>query len=166
MNKDSHSISTPLLLTWLFIIVIAFVVLYLGWLVANSNGKMKNSVITDDKCAPPLNELLPVGDLCCQIGGQLTNLRLTELQSGSESVVVSLIPTGYLAACSYFCSNFDNNGNCVAPTPEYNQCIDITEPKGCSGPANPVATDGINYWYLYSGNADFCGIPATCQGIP
>jgi len=160
------AISTPLVLAWLLLFVVMGAVLFIGWLVLRGRKGFVNNVIVDESCSPPLPELIPAGTICCQIGGRLTNMRLISLQNGSEDVVISLNPLGYEQACAALCPNLDNQGNCINPTAEYRQCLALTEPVNCTGPANPIATDGVNYWYLYSANPNFCGIPAPCAPIP
>ena len=67
------------------------------------------------------------------------------------NMIVSQNPIPYINACLTGCENADlSTLTCPDPekAPEFNECIQLTQPNGCSSLSNPIAFIGTTYYYI------------------
>lgn len=111
----------------------------------------------DTKCAPNLNSLIDVSSFP-NCPNKTLNYQGTKYIP-SLGYLVSLTPVNYIGVCSTACTLFDAaSGTCVDPNQRKNfdNCVSLLQPLGCTSIANPIAKSGTNYVY-----ANFYG-PGNC----
>lgn len=104
----------------------------------------------DTSCKPDINKLVDVSNapFCTNQSQFLIGSKYV----ASLNMIVGLIPKPFVVACSSACiSGFDASKNqCTDPKyqPDFEKCIDLTIPTGCTSISNPVGREGPNYYYI------------------
>ena len=112
-------------------------------------------------CTPDLNNLPIVNNNCCLVGNTITSSRYIE----SLDLVVNPISIPYKKVCSGFCKDgLQKEDICLNGTgqTEYNNCINLTEPKNCTSISTPVAALGTTYYYANSAGNSTCLNTVVC----
>lgn len=147
------------------ILVLALIVIGTSLIVVSKESQTAdvtiNYELVSQSCSPAKETLPNISTaLCCVSGGILTtNKYLTSLD-----MVVSQSATYYETVCAGFCQNGFSDGKCNGGIGQdkYTACISKLKPEKCKSPGNPVATDGINYYYGYSAGKGNCLVEMKC----
>ena len=97
---------------------------------------------------------------CCVINGVTTSAKFLPI----DDLIVAPFPTYYLDVCQGFCQKYDSiNKRCLdADQTKYTQCIQLTQPKNCIGPALPIAAAGPQLYYGLEATNKNCMITSIC----
>jgi hypothetical protein len=147
-------------------VLIIIMILLLTLSVKPMNNVYKSANITlnsTTKCTAVPSSLPAVGSSCCFVGGTLTDRRYV----ASLDLVVSPTATFYFDACAGFCQQgVDSTGTaCIGSTTDttkFQNCIALTKPVNCTGPALPIASNNSTLFYGYSATVAGCTDTRPC----
>lgn len=117
------------------------------------------------RCKYDLNKLVDITNRpCCVVAGTPTSLKYIS----EYNLVVSPAVTNYVTACSGFCTNgVDYTANppvCIGGVGQTNfdSCVNLTAPTGCSDAAVPIAVNTSTPYYAYSATSAGCPDQTFC----
>jgi hypothetical protein len=104
----------------------------------------------DTSCSPSIDNLIDVSNI-----PNCTNQSLSLLGSKyipSLNMIVGLTQIPFISACSSACITGLNQNTlkCINSTyqDDFDRCVSITLPNGCSSLSTPVAYSGNDYYYI------------------
>jgi len=146
------------------LIIVALVVVVIYGLTTTTEGGINSIPIT---CESNTNNIIDIsGDDCCQFNNTVSSYKYIP----QLDLMVAPFPTPYIQVCVGFCPTQDFNSKsqtCNSSNPviveDFDTCVKILKPNGCTGVANPIArSNGILYYGFEAGNAS-CTTLCNCN---
>lgn len=162
--------NVPIIFLFIFLIIVIILLIWLSINTINTSREESNSnpvTSSNDQCVRSTNQLIDISELaCCCISGFADDNRYVK----ELNAVVGPTPVYYLNACAGFCQNGSFNQTteqCTTGSSDnFLQCVNLTKPINCKGPAMPVAVDNIQLYYIQSATDQTCKISSLCAPNP
>lgn len=163
MSKSSvNAYYVVMVLFIIFLIgIIICLAIYLNQIqtITNSqSGQPSQTTIGNDSCQVAIQDLPDISNIpCCVVNNTITpqryidTINVPNIGNITYNLTTSTTATNYLTVCQGFCENYNVQAQeCINGDPgqqSFQNCVNLTKPRNCNGPAMPIAVVGINPYY-------------------